>query len=553
MKADAVTIGTIEARRDGPVVPDFPVVIVGAGPTGLTLANLLGRYGLTALIVERNETTVQEPRAVSIDDESLRTLQASGVIDQVLGSIVSGYGSEYRTPSGRCFLKVSPTGQPYGYHRRNAFRQPLLEAQLREGLGRYPHCRALFGWRLTDFAQDSEKVYLTLTDAAGNDTRLSCDYLVGADGASSFVRTKLGLALEGETFGEKWLIVDLEQSPCASRETQVYCNSARPCIALPGPNRTRRFEFKLLRGETPEAMLEATMIGTLLKTHGADPQSVIRRTAVYTFHARLAPRWQVGRVFLAGDACHLTPPFAGQGMNSGIRDAHNLAWKLAAIITGRLPPGLLSSYEIERRGHVGDMIQLALRMGRIMGPKNRLTGFLTQSAFSALRIWPAAAEYFGQMKYKPQPRFTRGFLIPEQRSSKHSLVGRLLPQPRVADSSGSHRLLDDHLGTGFALLGIELDAAALVDASRHPVFLQLDARRIALGRSPGPAYSGDVVTVGCDPSWLTQDSIKYHCGQILLVRPDRYVAGAFYPSHAREFADRLEHLIELGVETLCKK
>jgi 3-(3-hydroxy-phenyl)propionate hydroxylase len=315
---------------------------------------------------------------------------------------------------------------------------------------------------------------------------------------------------------------------------------------LPGPDQTRRFEFKLLPGETPEAMLERDKIETLLRTHGADPQSVVRRTAVYTFHARLAPQWQVGRVFLAGDACHLTPPFAGQGMNSGIRDAHNLAWKLAAIIAGRLPPTILGSYEIERRGHVGDMIQLALRMGRIMGPKNRLTGFITQNAFSALRIWPAAAEYFAQMKYKPKPRFTRGFLIPDPRSSKQGLVGRLLPQPMVWDWTGTQSLLDEHLGCGFALLGIEVAAAALLDAGRQPVFLQLNALTIRLGRSQEVGRSQDVASLGCDASWLAEDGIKHHSGQILLIRPDRYVAGAFFPSEAIQFAGRVGQMIREG-------
>src|SRR4029077_13311162 len=131
----------------------------------------------------------------------------------------------------------------------------------------------------------------------------------------------------------------------------------------------------------PDAIVRDNEVAELLSTHGAAPESKVVRRVVYTFHARVADRWSKGRVFLSGDACHLTPPFAGQGMNSGIRDAHNIAWKMAWVTGGRLPETLLDSYETERRGHVGEMIQLALRMGRIMGPPNRVTGFLVQTAF----------------------------------------------------------------------------------------------------------------------------------------------------------------------------
>jgi 3-(3-hydroxy-phenyl)propionate hydroxylase len=307
-----------------------PVLICGAGPTGLTLANLLGRYGIRTILVERNLTTVQEPRAVSIDDESLRTLQAAGLVDEVLQSVTPGYGSIYLGPSGKPFLTVKPTEVIYGYPRRNAFRQPMLEAQLREGLRRFDHVECLFGWTLERFAQNDEGVTYQVRNADGELRSGHASFLVGCDGAASKVRTDLGLILEGRTFAERWLIVDLEASPSPSADTLVFCDARRPCIALPGPNSTRRFEFKLLPGERPEDILEAENVAKLLDDHGAAPGSLLRRKTVYTFHARLAPTWQVDRVFLAGDACHLTPPFAGQGMNSGLRDAHNLAWKLAA-------------------------------------------------------------------------------------------------------------------------------------------------------------------------------------------------------------------------------
>jgi 3-(3-hydroxy-phenyl)propionate hydroxylase len=360
---------------------DYQVIVVGGGPTGLTTANLLGRYGIRTLLVERNTTTVQEPRAVSIDDESLRTLQACGAIESVIKQVVAGYGSEYFTPRGRLFLKVGPTGAPYGYPRRNAFRQPILEAQLRGHLKSFPEVETLFGWRVDKLTQSDAGVVLELRGPQGAAGRVRGAYVVAADGASSSVRASLGLQLEGETFAEKWLIVDLEDSPAPSQETLVFCDVRRPCIALPGPNGTRRFEFKLIPSDDPDKMTDPDVVHALLESHGAAPQSRIRRKTVYTFHARLASRWSRGRVFLAGDACHLTPPFAGQGMNSGIRDAHNLAWKLAWVVRCALPSKVLETYEQERRDHTREMINLALRMGKIMGPRHWLSGFAAQSMF----------------------------------------------------------------------------------------------------------------------------------------------------------------------------
>ncbi|CAN5502995.1 bifunctional 3-(3-hydroxy-phenyl)propionate/3-hydroxycinnamic acid hydroxylase [soil metagenome] len=517
----------------------FPIIVIGAGPTGLTLANLLGTYGARALVVERNASTVSEPRAVSIDDESLRTMQAAGLIDVVLPTVVPGYGSEYRTPAGRCFLKVNPTGRPYGYPRRNAFRQPRLEAQLRAGLDRFDLVETRFDTTLVDFVQDADGVVVTLQPKGGEPVKLCCDYLVGADGAGSLVRTGLGLKLEGETFSEKWLIIDLEQSPSVSRETQVYCDVRRPCIALPGPDQTRRYEFKLLPGETPEQVLESAVIGRLLAEYGADPCSVIKRKTVYTFHARLAPQWSKGRVFLAGDACHLTPPFAGQGMNSGIRDAHNLAWKLAWVASGRAPVSLLGSYETERREHVGAMIQLALRMGRIMGPKTPLHGLLTQAAFIALSVWPAARDYFAEMKYKPKPRFDVGFVVESDQPDIVTLVGRLLPQPTVVDQRGQGSLLDAWLGDGFALVGIDVDAQQLAAVGKLPTLQALAPSIMRLSTKPNDGAPSGLADLRVKPG----DFDGAQSGRILLVRPDRYVAGAFLPSRAKAFAVRLDALL----------
>src|SRR5579863_7787266 len=443
----------------------WPVAVVGAGPNGLTTANLLARYGVDVLLVERNETTVQEPRAVSIDDESLRTMQAIGVVDLVLSRIVLGYGSDYFSAGGSCFLRVRPTAKEYGYPRRNAFRQPVFEQQLRDYFCthavRETRSEAWFSTELIDFRQGPESVDLVLRRADGSLIEVSTAYLVACDGGRSFVREKLGIKLSGSTFRERWLILDLEETRDRTRDTKVFCDPARPCLSLPGPDGTRRFEFMLHDGETEPEVTSPEFASKLLSGHGEE-NTPLRRSRVYTFHARMADCWRDGRIFLVGDAAHLSPPFAGQGMNSGIRDAHNLSWKLAAVIQGRLGPRLSESYEQERRNHAWEMILLALRMGKVMMPRSHWSAFALQAAFRMLSVVPPARSYFAEMKYKPKPRFDAGFLARGSTHGADTLIGKLFPQPKVR-CAGLDGLLDDFLGNGFALLSLPQTSPSLFD------------------------------------------------------------------------------------------
>jgi 3-(3-hydroxy-phenyl)propionate hydroxylase len=532
------------------MTPDriWPVVVVGAGPNGLTIANLLARYGVDVLLIERNETTVQEPRAVSIDDESLRTMQAMGVVDAVLSRVVLGYGSDYFSAGGSCFLRVRPTAKEYGYPRRNAFRQPVFEQQLRDYFcTRAAHetrSEAWFSTDLIDFRQGADSVDLALRRADGSVTEATARYLVACDGGRSFVREKLSIKLSGSTFRERWLILDLEETKDNTRDTKVFCDPARPCLSLPGPDRTRRFEFMLREGETEPEVTSPEFARKLLTPHGEE-NTPLRRGRVYTFHARMADRWRDGRIFLVGDAAHLSPPFAGQGMNSGIRDAHNLAWKLAAVVQGRLGPCLLETYEQERRQHAWEMIQLALRMGKVMMPRSAWSAFGLQAAFRLLSVVPPARNYFAEMKYKPKPRFDAGFLVHGNKPGAGLLIGRLLPQPTVRSADGT-ALLDEFLGDHFALVSLPQTAPSLFDRLPADLWPPLKLRRVAI-RPRGEAVNvPNGVTSVVDVAGEFSRSMERFPLGLVLIRPDRYVA-AFL--HAKNLEAGIREVNAIIAET----
>jgi 3-(3-hydroxy-phenyl)propionate hydroxylase len=505
----------------------FPVVIIGAGPTGLMLANLLGMQGIEAVVIERNTGTVGEPRAVTIDDESLRTVQATGLIADVLPHVVQGYGVHYYSWRNKVFARIEPNAMEHGFPKRNAFRQQLLVGQLRDGLQRFAGSAIWFGHELVKFRDEGdggEAVQLELRHG-GETTHISCDWLVACDGGRSGVREQLGIQLTGSSYDEKWLIVDLLQRNSAFRHTRTYCDPVRPAIRLPGPDGTLRYEFMLHEGEDPDEMLdEARVRGWIQAREPADAQLPITRKVVYAFHARVAQRWKAGRVLLAGDAAHLTPPFAGQGMNSGVRDAANLAWKLAAVVQGRLPASLLDSYETERKPHAWSLIQMAVRIGAFMQPKSVPAAMLTQGALKLFSVFPPVRDYVLQLKFKPKPRFFEGFFVPGQGAAARVPAGQLLPQPNVELPGGTQAALDDVLGSGFALLsladadgkGVAAALAALGGAGLACRHIHVVAQRDDfLKPAPGATLR--------DCGGTLEAIIRSAGAQAVLLRPDRYV------------------------------
>ncbi|MDO9437634.1 bifunctional 3-(3-hydroxy-phenyl)propionate/3-hydroxycinnamic acid hydroxylase [Hydrogenophaga sp.] len=510
----------------------YSVAIVGAGPTGLVLANLLGCHGIRVLLLERGATTVDEARAVTIDDESLRTIQATGLIESVLAHVVQGYGVHYYSWRNRPFARIEPTSKEYGYAKRNAFRQQVLLRDLLAGLTRFAQVEVRFEHTLQSFEETAGGVRL-LVDTPQGPGEFHCDWLVACDGGRSPIREQLGYVLRGSSYDEKWLIADLLGRSSPFRHTRTYCDPARPAIRLPGPQGTVRYEFMLHPGEEPEAVLEERGLREWIRQRdAADAELPIARKVVYAFHARVADRWRAGRVFLAGDAAHLTPPFAGQGMNSGIRDAANLAWKLAAVVRGELPTGLLDTYEAERKPHAWSLIRMALRIGRFMQPRHVWSAALSQGALKVLSLLlPPVRDYVLHLKFKPQPRFFAGFFTADGAAPKAQVpAGQLLPQPTVELASGRRVLLDEVLGHGFA----ELQLAHAPGAERpSPIaFVQVRVLRRSDDFLPGLAADHAGATLVRDVDGTLEALLTSARAQAVALRPDRYVL-AYLPQGAQ--------------------
>ena len=497
---------------------DCDVAIVGTGPTGLVLAHFLAQAGVRTWLIEKASSTVDEARAVSIDDESLRSLQTMGMLERFLPMLVQSYGVHYYSWRNRLFAKVEPTSTEYGHPKRNAFRQQQLVALLREGLQAYPHVQLRFGHELVQFTQSDAGVQLQVQHQGQLQT-MRCQWLVGCDGGRSTVRQHLGIEWMGSTYAQQWLIADLIGRSSSFRHTRTYCDPQRPAIRLPGPQSTVRYEFMLKPGETAESVLsDSNVRAWIAQREPTDADLTILRKVVYTFHARIATNWRVNRVLLAGDAAHLTPPFAGQGMNSGVRDASNLAWKLAAVVHGQAQTSLLDTYQQERAPHAWSLIQMALRIGIYMQPRSVWGAALAQGLLGLICLVPRFRDHVLHLKFKPKPRFQQGFFDPMQRPGAFIPAGQLLPQPRVEAFDGQRHWLDDIAGPGWALLQwADAPALPMLALPGLTVIRLLRAEEDFL--SPPSAAQ---MTVR-DVQGVMQQVLDSALAQAVLVRPDRYV------------------------------
>ena len=507
------------------------VVIVGAGPVGLMSANLLGRLGVDVVLIERNAAPYDVPRAITLDDEGARTLQAAGLDREYLPRAVPGRGSRYYDDDGVPFAEVGPGPVEYGFPRRTQIFQPALERALLTGLARFGKVHVAYSHQFLGLEQRDDQVRVTVADPDGREHLVVADHVIASDGARSPVRHALGIEMLGDTYPEDWLIVDTLNDPDQEPVSKFFCRADRPYVSIHAPNGGRRYEWRAAPGETTESLLDPSKIRALLEPIRPFEDSDILRAVVYTFEARIAERWSRGRVFLAGDAAHLTPPFAGQGMNAGLRDAHNLSWKIWAVATGKAGPALLETYEAERRRPAWNMVQLAVAMGDIVMPQGDLDIAFRTSLVAWMDRFPAARDFIVQMKFKPPPRYDDGaFVALHDQPFAGSLVGQMMPQPSMRRPDGGAVRLDDVIGPGFALIAQREDAARAMAEMRETLWPELAPTMISIAETLAADIPG-VVALVPEPS-PALPALRAHRDQIILVRPDRYVAAGFWPEDA---------------------
>ncbi|PUB29105.1 3-hydroxyphenylpropionate hydroxylase [Pseudomonas sp. GV105] len=522
------------------------VAIVGAGPVGLMIANYLGQRGVNVTLVEKLDTLIDYPRAIGLDDESLRTFQAVGLADKVLPHTTPWHAMRFLTPKGRCFADIQPKTDEFGWSRRNAFIQPLADRVLFDGLQRFSNVKVLFSRELDSFEQSDSAVVLNLKDQHGRIERLNARYLIGCDGGNSLVRRSLDISFEGKTAPNQWIVVDIANDPLATPHVYLCCDPVRPYVSAALPHGVRRFEFMVMPGETETELSKPENLRKLLSKVLPNPDRIeLIRSRVYTHNARLAGRFRQGRVLLAGDAAHIMPVWQGQGYNSGMRDALNLAWKLALVIKGLAADSLLDSYEQERRDHAKAMINLSVLAGHVLAPPKRWQGTLRDGVSWLLNYLPPVKRYFVEMRFKPMPQYTRGALIVP--TATGSPVGKMFIQPKVLTDAGTTVLLDEVIGDNFAIIAWGCDPTWGLSATQIAHWKALGTRFIQVLpdvqlRVPSDAGQ-DVIRVG-DSSGRLKEWFALGTSSIALVRPDRFLAGLAIPQTVGQACDDLARALK---------
>ncbi len=488
----------------------FDVAIVGYGPTGATLANLLGSAGLSVLVIEKEADIFPLPRAIHFDGEVMRIFQSLGLKEEALAISRPGIqGMHFVNAANETLMIRGGTAAlgPHGCANNYYFHQPELEALLRKGCERFANVKVCLEHELVSVAQDSEVATLSVHKrSTGETATFQARYVVGCDGARSPVRKAMGSPLVDLGLRQPWLVFDvmLERDVALPDYTVQICDPARPMTFCNVTGNRRRWEIMVMPGDDHEELVKPDSLWKLVSRWVTPADATLERAAIYTFHSVIATGWRKGRLLLAGDACHQTPPFLGQGMCAGIRDAANLAWKLEAVIQGRAADELLDSYEEERAPHVRSLIELAVKLGSIIQTTDPAQAKARDEKFAAggpeifeLPAQSLGGSYFGH--------------------ARHKAVGCPFPQPRLADG----RWLDDVLGRRLTVMG------------RKDVMERVSPEVTEHWRSLG-------VQVIDQPDAAVLDWLHHRELAAVVIRPDRYVLGV--ARNTQELEDISRHL-----------
>ena len=533
------------------------VIIVGAGPTGLTLANLLGQAGVNTLVLEKLHDLIDYPRAIGIDDEALRGMQAVGLIDEVLPHTVPFHMVRAVDAAGKVISEMNPQTDEFGWSRRNGFIQPLVDHALLDGLERFANVEVRLGHELTALEEADDKVTATVRNVDTDEVlTFTADYLVGSEGGRSFSRTWIGAEFEGKTLA-RVVVVDAENDPIGTPNA-IFGAEERSWATFGLPHGIRRWEFLIHEDETNEEAESDAFIRKLLSEHVPNPDKVdIVRVRAYQHNARIASKFRKGRVILAGDAAHVMPVNAGQGWNSCIRDAMNLAWKLIAVLKGHAADSLLDTYDQERRDHVKGMVNLSVTMGKTFATRGGVAEKVARRAVGvAANVLPPVKQYMSAMKFKPMPKYTRGVVVPPVVPVSKSILGahrgntatgKLFIQPRLSGPDGQVALMDDLVGYQWTILAWNNDPKNLLSAETVAAFERLGTV-FATGvpevqRAWTQERASEGVTVLGDAQGRLKQWFDTRPSGVIFIRPDRVVAAESIAGTADETAQRVLHAL----------
>jgi 3-(3-hydroxy-phenyl)propionate hydroxylase len=503
---------------------EWEVIIVGCGPVGALTANLLGRMGVRTLVLERDVMPHGQPRAFSCDDEGLRIYQSAGLAEQVRRDMYQGRLVDYVGGSGQRFAELHPaeTDFGYGYTPLWFFHQPWLERSLRDGLRRFAHVELRLGVGVEGLEQDGAGATVRCRDVSGEERLFRARYVLACDGGRSRVRQLLDVTLAGRSYEEPWLAVSGTIQGEAPELCRFVCDPKRPAFVAVGPARQYRWEFMLQPGETREQMEAPATVARLISPY-IDPSRVtINRAQVYGFHCLSAAEWRRGRVFLMGDAAHMMPPFMGQGLCSGLRDAANLTWKLRRVLRGQSGDALLDTYERERRPHVQAMMDLSVKVGHLFLARSGAVASARDTLLRGLQHIPRVRRFIQHMEFKPLPMHEEGFYAGGRRSGRDAAEGSYFIQPPVRLAGGEEVLLDEVLGNDFAVLS--RDGAAAGEARQLARALGGRFLSVLSGAAANDSAEGGRAVV--DGSGRLGEWFDRHEADVVVLRPDRFVYGA---------------------------
>jgi 3-(3-hydroxy-phenyl)propionate hydroxylase len=465
--------------------------------------------GLRVFVCDKAQDIYSLPRAFALDHEIMRVFQQLGVAEQVLAHTEPFTPSEFYGVEGQLIKRFTTVEPPYplGYVPSLVFTQPPVERILRERVQTLPSVDVVLGCELLELHQTAAGATLQLRNADTTKRQVNARFVIGCDGASSKVRSAVGMTLEDLGFDEPWLVVDvlvnesgLEKLPKTSVQ---FCDPTRPCTYLIGPKNHRRWEIALNDDEDPKEVATPEGTWALLSRWITPEDATLWRKATYRFHALVADRWQAGRVFVAGDAAHQQPPFLGQGMCQGIRDVTNLSWKLGAVLRGEASEDLLETYGAERKMHVTELTTRIKAIGQIVGQRD--------IAKARERDAHLLAECGGEVKSVPrqnvQPALAVGLLSPQP----HAARGTIFPQPWIRQGDAQSRL-DELTGT---LWRVVLSAGANKALLNAAVAATSSLMTVVDMAAPEFQEADGVLA-----NWFTQ-----HECSAAIVRPDHYVYG----------------------------